>query len=79
MRTMQLEAAPMPAEANGLEDIRILAERYRSVVQSSNREHYTAAERAETRSRTLGIASAALGAIVGTSIFATIQSSPSLS
>jgi hypothetical protein len=70
---------PMPAEANGLEDIRILAERYRSVVKGSNRGHYTAAERAETRSRTLGIASAALGAIVGTSIFATIQSSPSLS
>jgi hypothetical protein len=64
---------PMPAEANGLEDIRILAERYRSVVKGSNRGHYTAAERAETRSRTLG------GAIVGTSIFATIQSSPSLS
>lgn len=69
----------MPEVADGVADIRLLAERYRSVVQGSNRGHYIAAERAEARSRTLGIASAAVGAIVGTSIFATIQSSPSLS
>jgi hypothetical protein len=68
----------MPAESDDVEDIRALAERYRIVVQRSNRGHYMAAQRADTRSRVLGISSAALGAIVGTSIFATIQSSPSV-
>lgn len=69
----------MPTEADGVEDIKALAERYRSMVQGSNRGHYIAAERAEARSRMLGIVSAAMGAIVGTSIFATIQASPSVS
>lgn len=56
----------MSGEADGVEDIRTLAERYRLVVQRSNRWHYVAAERAEARGRMLGIASAALGAVVGT-------------
>ena len=68
----------MSGEAHEVEDIRALAERYRLVVQRSNRGHYVAAERAETRGRVLGIASVMLGAVVGTSIFATIQSSPSV-
>lgn len=68
----------MSGEADDVEDIRALAERYRLVVQGSNRGHYVGAERAEARGRTLGIASVALGAVVGTSIFATIQSSPSV-
>jgi hypothetical protein len=65
-------------EGHEVEDIKALAARYRLVVQRSNRGHYIAAERAETRGRVLGIASAVLGAIVGTSIFVTIQSSPSV-
>jgi hypothetical protein len=48
------------------------------MVQGSNRGHYVAAERAEARGRVLGISSVALGAIAGTSIFATIESLPSL-
>ncbi len=68
----------MSDKADNVEDIRALAERYRLVVQRSNRGHYVAAERAEARGRILGIASVAVGAVVGTSIFATIQSSPSV-
>lgn len=67
----------MSSESDGVEDIRELAERYRLMVQRSNWGHYDAAKRADARSRILGISSAALGAIVGTSIFATVQSSPS--
>jgi hypothetical protein len=68
----------MSSESDGVEDIRALAERYRQVVRHSNRGHYIAAQRADARNRIFGISSAALGAIVGTSIFATIQSSPSV-
>jgi hypothetical protein len=68
----------MSDKADGVEDIRALAERYRLVVQESNRGHYVAAERAEARGRILGIVSVVVGAVVGTSIFATIQSSPSV-
>jgi hypothetical protein len=59
-------------------DIRELAESYRQAVHSHNRGHYVAAERTEARGRVLGIASAVLGAAVGTSIFATIESVPAL-
>jgi hypothetical protein len=69
----------MSAEAEDVEDIRAVAKRYRRVVQQSNRGHYVAAERAEVRGRILGITSVVVGAVVGTSIFATIQSSPSVS
>jgi hypothetical protein len=68
----------MSSESDGVEDIRALAERYRLLVQRSNWGHYDAAKRADGRSRILGTSSAALGAIVGTSIFATVQSSPSV-
>jgi hypothetical protein len=68
----------MSGEPDDVEDIRALAERYRLAVRRSNRGHYVAAERADARSRMLGISSAALGAVVGTSIFATVQSSPSV-
>jgi hypothetical protein len=68
----------MSGEADGVEDVKALAETYRRVVQGSNRGHYVAAERADARGRMLGIASALLGAVVGTSIFATVQSSPSV-
>lgn len=68
----------MSDKADNVEDIKALAERYRLVVQGSNRGHYVAAERADARGRILGIASVAVGAVVGTSIFATIQSSPSV-
>jgi len=68
----------MSGEADDVEDMRTLAEWYRLEVLGSNRGHYVAAERAEARGRILGIASVALGAVVGTSIFATIQSSPSV-
>jgi uncharacterized membrane protein YeaQ/YmgE (transglycosylase-associated protein family) len=68
----------MSDKPDGVEDIKALAERYRRVVQESNRGHYVAAERAEGRGRLLGIASVIVGAVVGTSIFATIQSSPSV-
>jgi hypothetical protein len=68
----------MSDNTDDVEDIRVQAKRYRRVVQQSNRGHYVAAERAEGRGRTLGVASVAVGAVVGTSIFATIQSSPSV-
>jgi len=68
----------MSNDSDDVEDIRALAERYRLLVQRSNWWHYDAAKRADARSRILGISSAALGAIVGTSIFATVQSSPSV-
>jgi hypothetical protein len=68
----------MPSESDTVEKIRALAERYRKMVHGSNRGHYMAAERAELRGRVIGITSAILGAVVGTSIFATIQSSPSV-
>jgi MFS family permease len=58
-------------------DVRSLAERYRLAVQESNRGHYVAAERVERRGSALGIASAGLGIVVATSIFATLQASPS--
>jgi hypothetical protein len=68
----------MPDKSDDIEDIRALANRYRRVVQQSNRGHYVAAERAEACGRVLGISSVAVTAVVGTSIFATIQSSPSV-
>lgn len=68
----------MPSDTDTVEKIRALAERYSKMVHGSNRGHYIAAERAEIRGRVIGITSAILGAIVGTSIFATIQSSPSV-
>ena len=68
----------MPAEVDDVKDIKDLAERYRSSVEHINQAHYFTAHRAEVRGRILGIASVILGAIVGTSIFATIQSSPSV-
>jgi hypothetical protein len=68
----------MSTEIHDTKDIKILAERYRLTVQGSNRGHYVAAERAEARGRILGIASAVIGVVVGTSIFATIQSAPSV-
>jgi hypothetical protein len=68
----------MSDNTDDVEDIRALTKRYRRVVQQSNRGHYVAAERAEGRGRILGIASVVVGAVVGTSIFATIQSSPSV-
>ena len=68
----------MSDKADDVEDIRAVAERYRRVVRQSNRGHYVAAERAEARNRILGIASVVVGTVVGTSIFATIQSSPSV-
>jgi hypothetical protein len=74
----QYPDAAMSGKADDVEDIKALAERYRLVVQQSNQGHYVAAERAETRGRALGMASVAVGAVVGTSIFVTIQSSPSV-
>lgn len=68
----------MMTEGRDVEDIVALAERYRLVVHRSNRAHYIAAERAERRGRILGLISVVLGAVVGTSIFATIQLSPSV-
>ena len=68
----------MSPETNNVEDIKTVATRYRLTIHRSSRGHYIAAERAERRGRILGIASATIGAIVGTSIFATIQSSPSV-
>jgi MFS family permease len=68
----------VPVRADEVADIRELAESYRLAVQGSNRGHYVAAERAETRGRVIGIASAVLGAAVGTSIFATIEHAPTV-
>jgi hypothetical protein len=68
----------MATQDHEVEDIVTLAERYRLVVHRSNRAHYIAAERAERRGRILGAISVLLGAVVGTSIFATIQLSPSV-
>jgi hypothetical protein len=68
----------VPVRADEVADIQELAEHYRLAVQGSNRGHYIAAERAETRGRVIGIASAVLGAAVGTSIFATIESAPTV-
>jgi hypothetical protein len=68
----------VPGRADEVADIQELAEHYRLAVQGSNRGHYVAAERAETRGRVIGIASAVLGAAVGTSIFATIESAPTV-
>jgi MFS family permease len=60
------------------DDIRSQAKRYQLVVARSGRGHYIAAERAEARGRLLGVISASLGAIVGTSIFATLQETPTI-
>jgi MFS family permease len=68
----------VPGKADEVADIQELAESYRLAIRGSNRGHYIAAERAETRGRVIGIASAVLGAAVGTSIFATIQSAPTV-
>jgi hypothetical protein len=68
----------MADKTDDVEDIKAVAKCYRKLVYQSNRSHYVAAERAEARGRVLGIASVAVGAVVGTSIFATIQSSPSV-
>jgi MFS family permease len=68
----------LPGKADEVADIQELAENYRLAVQGSSRGHYVAAERAETRGRVIGIASAVLGAAVGTSIFATIESAPTV-
>jgi hypothetical protein len=68
----------MPSDSDTVEKIRAMAEHFTKMVRGSNRGHYIAAERAEVRGRVIGITSAILGAVVGTSIFATIQSSPSV-
>jgi hypothetical protein len=60
-----------------LEDVEALATRYQLVVARSGRGHYIAAERMDRRGRGLGTVSAVLGAVVGTSIFATLGASPS--
>ena len=57
--------------------IRDVAAMYRLEVARVGRAHYISAQRCERRGRLLGTTSAMLGAVVGTSIFASLGTSPS--
>lgn len=58
-------------------DLLDLARRYGGHVRRSNRGHYTAAEHLSRWHQVLGIVTAVCAGVVGTSIFATIDGSPS--
>lgn len=62
---------------DGAKHINSVATMYQLEVARVGRAHYIGAQRCERRGRLLGTTSAMLGAIVGTSIFASLGTSPS--